>query len=249
MLATEAKRAARRLLRSIGFDLIRFGPQGTTLPMRLATLLPRLGIDTVVDVGAHWGEFGLLLRDSGFHGRIISFEPASANVERLMRVTSGDPDWLVRPEALGRADQTLEMNVTRQTLFNSFRRPLETALEQFPGATVQGHEAVIIRRLDAVLDECLPGTSSRVYLKLDTQGWDLEVLAGATGCLGRIQGIQTEVSMRPIYEGAPGYAESITTLEGLGYTLTGLFPVAGDSFLRVVEMDCVMARVGEMASA
>jgi FkbM family methyltransferase len=249
MIATEAKRAARRLLRSIGFDVIRFGPQGTTLPMHLATLLPRLGIDTVVDVGAHWGEFGRLVRDSGFRGRIISFEPASANVERLNRVASGDPDWLVRPEALGRTDQTLEMNVTRQTLFNSFRRPLETALGQFPGATVQGHETVTIRRLDAVLDDCLPGTSSRVYLKLDTQGWDLEVMAGAAGCLGRIHGMQTEVSMRPIYEGMPGYVESITMLEGLGYTLTGLFAVSRDSHLRVVEMDCVMARVDEMAFA
>jgi FkbM family methyltransferase len=223
------RRSVRRVFRMTGYDVM---------------LLPRLGVDCVLDVGAHRGEFGRLLRTAGFRGRIVSFEPAAEDADLLAGVAGRDPAWLVRREALGRVDGRMELHVSRQSEFNSFRTPTPPAFAQFPGAAVQRLETVDVRRLDSVFADCVPAASSRVYLKLDTQGWDLEVLAGASESLPRIVGLQSEVSFQPIYDGMPGYLEAMSTIEGLGFTVSGFFPVSRDSHLRFVEADCVAVRSG-----
>lgn len=225
-----------------GYDVMRFVPDGLTVKEHLATLLPRLGVDCVLDVGAHRGEFGSLIRASGFKGRIVSFEPASENADHLTRVARNDPGWLVRKEALGRLDGRMDLHISHESQMNSFRSATLTAIDQFPEVAVDRLESVDVRRLDSVFDDCVPHPSSRVYLKLDTQGWDLEVLAGAAQSLPRIIGLQSEVSFLPIYDGMPGYLESIRTIETLGFALTGIFPVARDSEHRIVEADCVAVR-------
>jgi len=174
----------------------------------------------------------------------VSFEPAAEDADELIRVAGRDPAWLVRREALGRVDGRMELHVGFRSEFNSFRTPRPSAVDQFPGAAVDRLEAVDARRLDSVFDDCVPEASNSVYLKLDTQGWDLEVLAGATESLPRIVGLQSEVSFWPIYDGMPGYLEAITMIEGLAFAVTGLFPVARDIALRIVEADCVAVRSG-----
>jgi hypothetical protein len=55
-------------------------------------------------------------------------------------------------------------------------------------------------------------TYRRVFLKTDTQGYDLKVLAGARRTLDRTIGIQIELSVVAIYEGMPSYVEAIAML-------------------------------------
>jgi FkbM family methyltransferase len=219
-------------------------PPGLTVETHLRTLLPLVGVDCVLDVGAHRGEFGTLVRGSGYAGRIVSFEPSSENAEYLAHRAAGDRDWLVRREALGRENGQLALNLTARTPFSSFREPLAEAMESFPGAAVQAQEEVTVRRLDDVIEDCLPRPDSRVFLKLDTQGWDLEVLAGATRSMAAVVCLQSEISVRPIYRGMPRYLEALQVMEAMGFELTGLFPVARDAELRIVELDCVMVRSG-----
>ena len=78
------------------------------------------------------------------------------------------------------------------------------------------------------------------YLKIDTQGFDLQVIEGARQSLSLVAAVQTEVSVRPIYQGMPGFIEVYSALDAMGFDLTGLYPVTRDSFLRLVELDCVM---------
>lgn len=239
----------RRLFRAAGFDIGRHYPPGLTVETHLRALIPTLDVDCVIDVGGHRGEFGQRLRDSGYRGRIVSFEPLPENIEALRRRADHDPDWGVHQMALGRDRGRMVLHVTTGTQFSSFRQPLAATINEMPGAAVARDEDVEVRRLDEVLDDCLPGPDSRVFLKIDTQGWDLEVLAGAAASLHRIVGLQSELSVRPIYEGMPTYREALAVMEGLGFELTGLFPVARDRHLRLVEIDCVMIRPGSGAAA
>ncbi len=102
---------------------------------------------------------------------------------------------------------------------------------------------VELRRLDSVLDSLtMDIPQPNIYLKIDTQGYDLNVLDGATRVLDRVLAFQAEVSVKPVYEATPNYLEAIAAMSDLGYELTGLFPVARDNALRVVEFDCVMVR-------
>jgi hypothetical protein len=105
-------------------------------------------------------------------------------------------------------------------------------------------ETVEVRRLDELFAQiAAPATHPRTYLKMDTQGFDLEVLAGASGCLDEVVALQTELSVRALYEGMPSWLEALTELRRLGFTPTGFYAVGRDSSWRVLEYDCVMTRL------
>jgi hypothetical protein len=98
-------------------------------------------------------------------------------------------------------------------------------------------------RLDEIFDDLVEGVSQpRVYLKLDTQGWDVEVFAGAAGCLDRVVAMQSELSVQPLYEGMPSYQEALEVYSAAGFEVSGMFPLVRDAALRLIEFDCVLVR-------
>ena len=85
--------------------------------------------------------------------------------------------------------------------------------------------------------------SPRALLKLDTQGYDLEVLAGACDILDDIHAIQAELSLKSIYTSAPRYLDALAEFERHGFEVTGMYPVSRDKpSLAVVEYDCITTR-------
>jgi CO/xanthine dehydrogenase Mo-binding subunit len=99
------------------------------------------------------------------------------------------------------------------------------------------------RRLDEVLPELIAGIGSpRIFLKMDTQGFDSPVLEGASRCLEQIIGIQSEISVIPLYDGMPHYTESLARYEELGFDLINQFVVSRAQDGLVVEYDYVLAR-------
>jgi FkbM family methyltransferase len=216
------------------------------LGLRLDNLFSALGINLVLDVGAHQGEYTSFLRQNGYSGRIISFEPIASNYEVLQRRASGDELWETLSVALGSEDGEGEINVTNSTVFSSFHQPNAYALREFGDhADIDHVERVAVRRLDSLLRE-LARPGDQTFLKMDTQGWDLEVLRGASGVLGYIKALQSEVSMQPIYGRMPNLEESLDRFRELGFSVAGLFPVTYDTSERVVEFDCLcVADTGE----
>jgi FkbM family methyltransferase len=214
-------------------------PPGEQLDHHLQRLFALLQINCVLDVGANQGQYGRRLRQMGYQGTIISFEPASSDFQKLQEQTQDDDDWLIHHLALGDEDSTALINVTSDSLFNSFLAPNDFITGQ--GLRIEEQESVEVRRLDTIFEQCLPAVSQpRIYLKVDTQGYDLKVLAGAGRTLPQILALQSELSVRPVYQDSPDFLESIATLTGLGFDITGLFPIARDNALRVIEFDCVM---------
>ena len=94
------------------------------------------------------------------------------------------------------------------------------------------------------MDAIFPELKARIgfrrpYLKLDTQGFDLQVMQGGLDSLCEIVGFQTEASIRPIYEGMPDYRDAIRFGNERGFEISGMFPVSLDNALRMIEFDCV----------
>jgi FkbM family methyltransferase len=227
-------------MRRTGYAVVWRNPRGYSLPTHLIALFERLGVDCVLDVGAHFGEYGSLLRHYGYRGRIVSFEPVPANFDRLGEARAGDPNWRAYNVALGSEDGERDLNVARDTALSSFLSPSGEPLTE--ALAVESRERVRVRTLDSLFDECVAGLPDpRVFLKMDTQGWDREVLRGAEGTLSRVIGLQSEVSVLPLYEGMTDYLDAIRELQGLGFDLTGIYPVAYDG-IRIVELDVVLAR-------
>jgi FkbM family methyltransferase len=209
----------------------------------VAELLERLEVEVVVDVGAHLGQFGRELREHGYAGRIVSFEPVLAVFAALVKTsTAGDPAWEAHRLALGSEDGQRPLNVPRSTDFSSFLEPSAFSLAEFRGLTaVERQELVPVRRLDGVATAYgLAGP--RLFLKLDTQGWDLEVLRGAEETLAGVVGVQAELPVRPVYEGMPAAEEIAGHLVGRGFVETASFPVTTDAGGQPIEVDCIMER-------
>ena len=217
----------------------------------LQTLFSTLNIDYVLDVGAHRGGYARFLRNIGYRGAIISFEPEPENYRVLSAAAQRDPKWRAVPFALGDKDTTAAFNVAHISQFSSFLEPSTYSRQQFGVAS--GTDRVIsveMRRLYSVLDELVGDPEShRFFLKMDTQGYDMNVLDGAGSSLELVRAIQTEVSVKAIYEEMISYDVAIARLQSLGFELTGLFPVTRDRDLRVVEFDCVMRRLGPHTAA
>jgi FkbM family methyltransferase len=206
-------------------------------------VLTKLSIDCVFDVGANRGQYGNDLRDIGYKGWIVSFEPVRSTFEDLSRVAARRPPWKVFQYALGAENGQAEINVVESDILASFLAPLGPT-KTHPTNRVTGRETVQVRRLDSILDDCMKGITSRhLYLKLDTQGFDLEVLRGAGGILASFLGAQTEISFVPIYHGMPRYNESLRHFEARGFNVVDFMPVsrAVDDLL-MIEMDCILAR-------
>ena len=156
--------------------------------------------------------------------------------------TGADPKWTVYNLALGAAEGETEINVMNETQFSSMLSPRDAKIHDFAMYNkVKYRQPVRVRRLDDVVADT-PGLRAKhsIYLKLDTQGYDLEVLKGASQTLQSVGALQVEASILPIYEGMPDYKTAITTLNALGFDISGMFPIARDQFERIVEFDCVM---------
>ena len=215
----------------------------------IAWVLHRMEVTCVLDVGANRGQFAKRLRRAGYRGRIVSFEPLPEVAEILEKAAADDPDWHVRRWGLGDVTGTMEMEVAGgQARMSSLRPPSEFGKSWTSKLGEMGSTQVSVLRLEEVFDELVEGIGEpRVYLKLDTQGYDLQAFAGAGGCLDRVVGMQSEVSALPIYDGVPRLTEQLSVYESAGFELTGMFPVIMDQpTMRVIEFDAVMIRVSAL---
>ncbi len=237
------KDLVRKGVRALGYDIVTF-PPADSLGAHLATLLSRLEINCVLDVGGHVGEYALFLREIGYEGYIISFEPVLANFESMKRRSARDPKWSAWRLALGNREGRMPMNVTCATEFSSFLMPNGYGLDRFGRRSeVERVEIVEVKRLENMFSACIAQIENpRVYVKLDTQGYDIEVLEGAGTHLDDILALQAELSVKPIYANMRGYVESISRMNECGFELTGVFPVSRSSDLELIEFDCVMRR-------
>jgi FkbM family methyltransferase len=212
----------------------------------LQRLFALLEIDCVLDVGANLGQYRDFLRNEvGFTGQIISFEPILSHVEVLNKRAELDAKWSICGFALGKAPGRASFNIMKETQFSSFREPDHSNTPMF------SRQNVVEQRVDVevkTLDQVLPEIETRtglfhgIYLKMDTQGFDLEVIGGATDALLRIKALQTEVSVKSIYADTPGYEQTIRELRSRKFELSGIFPNNPSHFPQLIEFDCYMIR-------
>ncbi|WP_045866146.1 FkbM family methyltransferase [Streptomyces sp. WMMB 714] len=209
----------------------------------VAEFLVNYEVNCVIDVGANRGQYGRQLRESGYRGRIVSFEPVPDPLAGLRKAAERDPDWWVRPCALGRSASVQSMHLGWKTM-NSLLKPSAYGQRRYRRFADTRTAQVQVERLDEVMDEALEGLADpRPFLKMDTQGFDMEVFAGAGERLGEYVGMQSEVAALQLYEGSPHMTEAIAAYEEAGFGITGLYPVTREEGTgRVVEFDCVLAR-------
>lgn len=237
------RRAVHSLAGRFGYHVIRKPPLGHNLETHLASLLPMLGVNVVVDVGANNGGSGTMLREAGYGGRLVSFEPGPA-FSALEAAAAADPLWWTYQTAIGDENIEAELNVTDSLYFSSLHDPAVLARTDFPDeTTVVAKRRVTVRTLDSLFDEFAGGIAEpRIFLKSDTQGHDLAVVRGMHAHLDKVVGLLIEAPIRPLYRGAPDAATMLTELTAAGFRLFRSFPTVEHHLLDAYDQDWILLR-------
>lgn len=216
---------------------------GPTWERRRERLLETLGTDLVLDVGANAGQYGIEIRRNGYAGRIVSFEPASETFARLRETSQSDPLWTARQVALGSEPGTATLNLAANDgKSSSFLDQRDVSFGTTATARYVGAETVEVSTLETVGPE-IASKQDRVLLKIDVQGLEVEVLDGAGSFLERVQAIETELSLYPMYEDQPDWRELCDRIGELGFVFFAVDPGYSDPRSgRLVEMDGLFVR-------
>lgn len=212
------KKLIRGGLNKVGFDLHRISPISNPA-YQLLKGLERFQIDLVFDIGANTGQFASELRAIGYRGRLVSFEPLSLAHQALTKTAVKDCYWTVhRRCAIGDTDGEIEINIAGNSVSSSVLQMLDTHSTAAEGSAYVGSEAVSIQRLDSVALSYLQN-SSRYFVKIDTQGYEWQVLDGGRETFANAKGVLCELSLTPLYEGQRLWMEILRRLEFEGFTL------------------------------
>jgi FkbM family methyltransferase len=178
------------------------------------------GIQTVIDVGAHAGEFSSAVRATLPDAQVYAFEPIPDCYSRMVKRLGSTRQFKAFPVAIGDTTGPVSFHRSSFTKSSSVLPMAPLHQDAFPWSAGAVTMSVSMKRLDEFLGEI--ELRSKVLLKLDVQGYELRALKGATTVLARVDYIVTEVSFRPLYEGQALFPEVFSFLSAQGFTFAGL---------------------------
>lgn len=206
----------------------------------LANFLSTRPIDLVVDAGANLGQFAQSIRQKGYSGRIHSFEPVGYVFDALSKFVATDQKWIATKAALGAEAGTAKINVYGNHTLASILKATDL-LAQYDSDAAMMVEEVPVRTLDEVLEH---DPAKHIFLKVDAQGFERQVLEGAPKTLDRTVALYLEVPIGHLYEGSWSFREAINFIDDLGFEPAQFRTVSfqPDDSASAIEFDCLFKR-------
>lgn len=223
-----------------GFELNRARPD-------IASFLRSRDVRTVLDAGANIGQYGRYLRGIGYKGQIVSFEPVGEVFRRLKQRADRDGKWAAHQVGLGAQDGEATINVAANPVYSSILDVRDAARAFDERASALTSERIAIHTLHRYV---AAAGATPIFLKVDTQGFERQVLAGCDLSDPRIVGVQLELPVIHLYEDTWSISEAIDFMAGEGFVIAQVDPV---NYHRedpdaVVEIDCVFRRKSRLDS-
>ena len=232
-----AKSLARTAINRAGFDVIRV----RNSPKRTLLGMVRLGIGTVIDVGANEGQFARMISGIFPNTEIYCFEPLSGPFQKLI-TWAQTQNGRVRcfQTALGDQQGEVDMYLHEQhTPSSSLLSATEMCHTLYPQTRAKRIERVKASTLDHVLANSISSTEKPALLKLDVQGFEDRVLRGAQEVLSQCKVVILEVSVEPLYNGQAEFLDLAFMLRDSGHKYVGNLDQAYGDDGRVVYFDAV----------
>ena len=235
-------RSLKKVLLSAGIEVRRFAPN-TSPSAQLVAALRFNKIDLVFDIGANAGQFAKELRNDGYNGRIVSFEPLTTAHSIVKRGSQFDPNWQV-PErcAIGAQVGEISLNISGNSVSSSVLPMLSSHRNAAPDSAYVGTELAPLNTFDTVARRFL-GEAQTPHLKIDTQGYEWPDLDGAVESLPLMRGVIIELSLLPLYGGQRLWRKCADRLAADEFVLWAILPVfVGPIDGRTLQMDGIFFR-------
>jgi FkbM family methyltransferase len=228
-------------MRRLGFEVLPYDAEHFR-DLRRPALLRDRQIDLVLDVGANNGRWAEELQQSGYTGRIVSFEPMAAAFSDLQRRSAAVSNWEVLQIALGNKAGAAPFHVAGNSSSSSLLPMAGRHVVTAPDSAYVAEEQVEVRRLDDLAPDVIrPG--ERIWLKIDVQGSELPALRGAEKTLGSVEVVETELSLVELYEGQALFGEVVAFLGSCGFGARYLEPIFSDPASgEVLQVDGIFTR-------
>lgn len=197
------------------------------------------GYRTVIDVGAHHGQFALFAAKTYPEAQIHCIEPHAASRRRLERLAELLPQLTVIPFAAAETAREARLHVSRKTDSSSLLSILTSYTDAFPGTEEVSTETIEARTLDDLLEAA--EIQPPVLLKIDVQGSELSVLRGATTTLEVVDCVLVECSFVELYQGQALAGDIVAHLNDR-FVVAGAFGVVRDGRGEALQADLLFRR-------
>ena len=215
---------------------------GVAASVEHRTVIAGLDLATVVDVGANVGQFSLLVTSLHAQARVFAFEPLPDAADRFARLFAGNDRVRLHRAALGPEPGTAILHISARNDSSSLLPIAEAQQRIFPGTQEVGTVSVPVGPLaDFVSRDEL---AAPALLKIDVQGFELEVLRGAAALLDAFDWLYIEASWVALYEGQALAEEVIAFAADHGFTLASTHNRSDASDGSPIQADLLFRRAG-----
>lgn len=220
-----------------GLKLIKENPR-SNIDLRKSLFFSQHNFDCVIDIGANVGGFRDEIRNIGYNGVIFSFEPISKLFHFLEMGQKSDDRWRVYKFAVGDKNEEIEINISSNLHSSSILEILDEHTNAEPSSRYIQREQVKQITLDGFKSNF--SGFNKIFLKIDTQGYEWNVLQGAGYFLKDVAVIQLEMSFVPLYKDQKLFNDIFNFLYSFGFEIYDIEPgftnvVTGQQY----QVDCV----------
>ena len=206
----------KNIFRRFGIEVSRFSKKNHPLVSH--------DIDLLFDIGANTGQYGKNARKMGYKNNIVSFEPLSSAYKILERYIQKDPKWLLHEQcAIGAFDERRNINISKNSYSSSILDITSKHTNAAKDSIYIDKEEIKIIPLDSIYKN-YARDYKKIFVKIDTQGFESEVLEGAKNSIKEIYGFQIELSIVELYKGQKLYNEILGHFKENNFVVWNIIP-------------------------
>lgn len=224
-------------------EILRAINSGRETPVkRFADICVENNVKFVFDIGANVGQFAVDLRRHHFCEEIFSFEPVPRIFEELAQNLRKDAKWRGFQLGVGHAVGDFKIQISGNSgLSTSFLEMDKVHLENFPESHYVDSETVSVTTLSDQISQ-LGIDARKLAVKIDVQGFELEVLKGAMENLAEINCLIIEVSLVPLYVGEAAFKDILIFLEKHNHKIVDIFRGVKSKTGDLLQVDIISVR-------
>jgi FkbM family methyltransferase len=212
------RKTIKKLFNTLGFQINKWPSPLPRNTISRIHILAYSNINKVLDIGANMGQYAQHMRSIGYTDKIISFEPLNKAFDILKELSELDNKWDVHKHALGNKDEESTINISENLWSSSILNILPAHTNSAPSAKYIDTQKIEVKKIDSIFNT-LYTQGDNILMKMDTQGFEKYVLEGAQNSLGKVNLLELEMSLVPLYEDELLYCDMIKYLEEKGFQL------------------------------